>query len=191
MRYITLTLLLLITSNSLSQEKVSLGIFQDARLMFLGDHRGNGPGTMDAIIRFKVEGKQNKIGYFVYFFNYEQANLASTFKRYSLSVGHTFNTINLRNNFLNRFEFTPIVGYGMLHRNRNNSVDKYYNWSFSEETAFRISPFMKISLLTQLMQRSDLKRKKTNNRRIARFSCFIGTVFNLVNMGTKKSSYYF
>ena len=57
MRYITLIILFLITSNSLSQEKVSLGIFQDARLMFLGDHRGNGPGTMDVILRFKVEGK--------------------------------------------------------------------------------------------------------------------------------------
>ena len=31
MRYITLILFFLITSNSLSQEKVSLGIFQDAR----------------------------------------------------------------------------------------------------------------------------------------------------------------
>ena len=181
MRYITLILLFLITSNSLSQEKVSLGIFQDARLMFLGDHRGNGPGTMDVILRFKIEGKQNKIGYFVYFFNYEHANLASTFNRYSLSAGYTFNTINLRNNFLNRFEFTPIVGYGILLRDRSNSLDRYYNWSFGEETAFRVSPFMKISFLTQLMQRSDLKRKKTNNRRVGRFSWFIGTVFNLVN----------
>tara|TARA_B110000914_G_scaffold28547_1_gene21268 strand:- start:67 stop:642 length:576 start_codon:yes stop_codon:yes gene_type:complete len=191
MRYITLILLFLITSNSLSQEKVSLGIFQDAKLMFLGDHRGNGPGTMDVILRFKIEGKQNKIGYFVYFFNYEHANLASTFNRYSLSAGYTFNTINLRNNFLNRFEFTPIVGYGILHRDRSNSLDRYYNWSFGEETAFRVSPFMKISFLTQLMQRSDLKRKKTNNRRVARFSWFIGTVFNLVNLGAEKSSYYF
>ena len=50
---------------------------------------------------------------------------------------------------------------------------------------------MKISLLTQLMQRSDLKRKKTNNRRVGRFSWFIGTVFNLVNFSDEKSSYYF
>ena len=117
----------------------------------------------------------------MYFFNYEQANLVSTFKRYSLSAGYTFNTINLRNDFLNRFEFTPIVGYGILQRDRSNSVDRYYNWSFGEETAFRVSPFMKISFLTQLMQRSDLKRKKTNNGRVGRFSWFIGTVFNLVN----------
>jgi hypothetical protein len=191
MRHITIILLFLIANNSSSQEKFSFGIFQDARLMFLGDERGNGPGTMDAIFRFKLEGNQKKTGYFVYFLNYEQANLASTFKRYSLSVGYTFNTINLRNNFLNKFEFTPIIGYGILHRNRINSLDKYSNWSFGEETAFRVNSFMKISLLTQLMQRSDLKRKKTNNRRIARFSCFIGTVFNLVRMSAKKTNYYF
>ena len=179
MKGIIFITLFFISSINYSQEKMSLGVFQDARLMFLGDERGNSPGTMDLLLRLRLEGKQKKIGYFVFYLSYEHANLASTLKRYSSSVGFTFNNLSKSNKFINRFEFTPTVGYGNLNRNRNDSIDKYYNWSFCEETSFKVNEFMKISFLTQLMQRSDLKRKKSNNRRIARFSCFIGTVFNI------------
>ena len=179
MMYIILITLFFVQSNLFSQENLALGVFQDARLMFLGDERGNSPGTMDLLLRFKLEGKQKDLGYFVYYLGYEHANLASTLKRYSISFGFTFNNLSKTSKFLNRFEFTPTVGYGNLNRNRNDSIDKYYNWSFCEETSFKVNEFMKISFLTQLMQRSDLKRKKSNNRRIARFSCFIGTIFNL------------
>lgn len=179
MKGIIFITLFFISSINYSQEKMSLGVFQDARLMFLGDERGNSPGTMDLLLRLRLEGKQKKIGYFVFYLSYEHANLASTLKRYSSSFGFTFNNLSKSNKFINRFDFTPTIGYGNLNRNRNNSIDKYYNWSFCEETSFKVNEFMKISFLTQLMQRSDLKRKKSNNRRIARFSCFIGTVFNI------------
>lgn len=179
MKGIIFITLFFISSINYSQEKMSLGVFQDARLMFLGDERGNSPGTMDLLLRLRLEGKQKKIGYFVFYLSYEHANLASTLIRYSSSVGFTFNNLSKSNKFINRFDFTPTIGYGNLNRNRNNSIDKYYNWSFCEETSFKVNKFMKISFLTQLMQRSDLKRKKSNNRRIARFSCFIGTVFNI------------
>ena len=179
MKVIIFISLFFISSIIYSQEKMSLGVFQDARLMFLGDERGNSPGTMDLLLRLRLEAKQKKLGYFVFYLSYEHANLASTLKRYSSSFGFTFNNLSKSNKFINRFEFTPTVGYGNLNRNRNNSIDKYYNWSFCEETSFKVNEFMKISFLTQLMQRSDLKRKKSNNRRIARFSCFIGTVFNI------------
>ena len=85
MKGIIFITLFFISSINYSQEKMSLGVFQDARLMFLGDERGNSPGTMDLLLRLRLEGKQKKIGYFVFYLSYEHANLTSTLKRYSSS----------------------------------------------------------------------------------------------------------
>ncbi len=56
MRYLILIMLFFIQSNLFSQESLALGVFQDARLMFLGDERGNDAGTMDLLLRLRLEG---------------------------------------------------------------------------------------------------------------------------------------
>jgi hypothetical protein len=180
-KWVIVVVTLLHQVSNMSQERISLSIYQDAKLLLLGDTHNNKAGTIDLLIKINMHGKQSNIGYPVYYIAYEQANLRILFKRYSINAGYTFNDIFFSRNryhFLNRLEITPSIGYGIIKRYRPKRVITHKNWSFSTGISYQINPSFKVSIINQLIHRNDIKRKK-NEPKIIRYSAFFGVEYSL------------
>ena len=180
-----LTLFAQVTSTS--QEKISLSVYQDARLMVLGDTRSNEPGTMNIMINMKIQTKQKAFGYLVIVPEYEQADIQDTFKRLSLGVGYTFNRFSASNlNFLKNFEVTTTMYYGVINRFSNSEG----SWSCNGEMSYKVNEWLKIGAIHQLTERTDLLYRYQDNT--IRYSFFLGLEFSPFNFGksSKTSRWY-
>lgn len=159
--------LLLFVGHASAQSKMSLSVHQDVRLAIQGDDRGNNPGTLDLLFRFKMQGNQFKHGYVIVFPEFEYAEIDGNYKRYSANVGYTFNQLFIKNT-----ELSISGGYGW--------IDRYGKTMFSfggaGEVAYKIG-FIKLSLIGQLTERSDLAYY-FNDKKIG-FSGFVGLEINL------------
>lgn len=159
-----LALMLLMAHCSSAQEKVSVTVYQDARMLFAGDSKGNSAGTINILSQFKMQGNQQKWGYMVVYPEFEYANLkGGEFARYSVNVGYVFNNL-----LLNNFEAGINTGYGWIDR---------YGSSFSASVTgninYKLNDTFKLSILTQLTDRTDLIEPEL------RLSGFIGVEINL------------
>lgn len=162
------TILLLLFALSLNaQRNVSLAIYQDVKLLTIGDGYYE-TGTINLIARIKMQGHQQKYGYMIVYPEFEYAQIEGNYKRYSLNVGYTFNKLFLRN-----VETSLQGGYGW--------IDRYDRTTFSAsangEIAYNISDKIKINLLAQFTHRTDLKLLYNDN--VIRFSGFLGLEYNL------------
>lgn len=99
---------MLFTTITFAQDNVTLNISQDARLLFVGDNKGNKAPTMDLSIRSEWQGKQFNGYYFFIAPEFEYAQLAEDYYRYSANIGWTFNQ------WIENFSFTASVGYGVI-----------------------------------------------------------------------------
>lgn len=153
--------ILLLAITCYSQEKVSIAVYQDARLLTIGDSHGNPRGTINILARLKMQGNQQKYGYMVVFPEYEYANLKEPFNRYSANIGYTFNKL-----IINRLEASIYGGGGFVNRSKIG----YLSLGGSTELSYKIKG-IKINLLSQLTQRKDID--------IWRVSGFVGLEINL------------
>lgn len=161
---IAFTLFNLCAALLFAQDKVSLAIYQDARFAFVGDDRGNDPGTLNLVARFKMQGNQQAFGYMVIFPEYEYANLAGgKYIRYSANIGYTFNKL-----IINNLEANASGGFGYIDR-----FGTTRSLSASAELAYKFSERFKIALLSQYTRRTDLQTP------LWRFSGFFGIEINL------------
>lgn len=151
-----------------AQDNVSLSIYQDAKLLVSGDDIGNGVGTVNILARLKMQGNQDKYGYFIVYPEYEYAEIKNLYKRYSIGIGYVFNKL-----ILDKFEITPSINYGWIDRGGLNG----FSVSASSELAYKLNDTFKLSLLAQITERKDLKILYNDNA--FRFSGFIGFEINL------------
>jgi hypothetical protein len=128
--------LLAVTINTCkSQSKVSFVIAQDLKLATLGDkERGYDAFTPNVLLRFKMQGKQSKIGYLVIFPEFEYADIQGQYYRYSANVGYSFNKL------FERWTYTPAIGCGFIDRYGKN----VFSWSGSLEVAYSINDWLNI-----------------------------------------------
>jgi len=175
---ILILLLTQVTSNS--QETISLSVFQDARLMTLGDKQNNKPGTMNLLMNVKIQTKQKSYGYMIIVPEYEQADLQDTYKRLSLGVGYTFNRLYSPNMyFLRDFEVTTTISYGVINRFSNTEG----SWSCNGEVSYKLNEWLKVGAVHQLTERTDLLFRYQDRK--IRYSFFFGLEFNPFNFGKK------
>jgi hypothetical protein len=166
-----------------SQERVSLSFYQDGKLLLLGDNHKNKSGTLDLLVRIKIQGKQKRFGYFLIMPEYEQANLQETYKRYSLNIGYTFNRFYLKNlNFVKNIELTASIGYGKI----DHFAQSTYDWSVTGEIAYKVNDWLKLGIINQITERTDLLYRYNDN--VIRYSCFFGLEFSPFNFGRKNSN---
>lgn len=175
-----LLILLLTQVTSTSQEQISLSVYQDARLMTLGDQKANKPGTMNLLMNVKIQTKQKSYGYLVIVPEYEQADLEDTYKRLSLGVGYTFNRLYSPNmNFLRDFEVTTTVSYGVINRFSNTDG----SWSCNGAISYKVNDWLKVGAVHQLTERTDLLFRYQDKK--IRYSFFFGLEFSPFNFGKK------
>ena len=161
-----------LTINQLySQQKVSIGLYQDTRLAVLGDDHNNEAFTLNFISNLKMQGHQQKFGYMVIYPEFEYADLkgeGGVYKRYSANVGYTFNKI------FKNFEYTASVSFGFIDRWKAS----YHSWGLNGEIAYLITDNLKINALAQFVKRRDLGHRYGGEH--LRFSGFIGINYNIL-----------
>lgn len=180
-------LLCVLSCTSFAQEKVSLSFYQDAKLMMFDDNHNNKAGTLDLIVRLKIQRKQDKYGYLVFIPEFERANIKDAYQRYSLNVGYTFNRIKVPffRAPLYDLEVTPSIGVGVTDRFKNET----FNWACTLELSYRVNDLVKVNLLNQFTHRSDLMDRYNSN--IVRYSFFVGLDIKLFKTKDNADDYLF
>jgi len=156
-----LLIILLFPFLSFSQSGLSLTIYQDAKLAFVGDKRGNEAFTPNFRIRNEWKGKQ-RTGYYIFVApEFEFAQLADDYYRYSANVGFRLNE------FSKRFEASASLGYGLIVRESISSK----SFSMDGELSYNLNNKFAVLLSSQIVQRTDIG--------VVRFSGFIGLRYKL------------
>ena len=144
-----------------SQSGISFSVYQDAKMAFVGDKRGNDALTINLRVRSEWQGKQLKGFYMFVAPEFEFAKLQEDYYRYSANVGFRLNE------FSERFETSLSLGYGLIVRESISSK----SFSLDGELSFNLSKKTAILLSSQLTQRTDIGE--------IRFSGFFGIRYKL------------
>lgn len=129
-----------------SQEALSVSIYQDGRLLFVGDEIGNKAPTINIVTQLRMQGHQQKYGYLVVYPEFEFANLkGGKYNRYSANIGYVFN------NQSNGVEIGFNGGWGWI--DRDNFA--YSSLGFATNINYRINRTLKLTSLIQLNDRKD------------------------------------
>lgn len=159
MKRLFLILGLLIGLTSYSQERISLGLYHDAKYM--------SEGKLNMLIRFNMQGNQQTYGYMTISPEFEYAELEGEYFRYAVNIGYTFNELVLKNS-----EAGFALGGGFIDRYRKALFSLGGNFFIK----YKINDHIKVSILAQAVDRKDLKWLWGKD--IIRFSGFIGLEVN-------------
>jgi hypothetical protein len=165
-------MLVMSTSYNYAQNAINISFLQDFKLLAFGDELGNRAGTLNFIARIKYEAEDHKFGYFIYGLEYEKAFLSDYYSRYGAFTGYTF--MDVFDNY--NLHATPSVGIGLINRKQHNIL----SWSASLELEYFISNNLRISVLNQITERTDLKMLYDDLQ--YRYSFFIGLEVKLFDM---------
>lgn len=163
-----LLITLTFTLGNFAQDKLSLEIYQDARLMITGDNKIYDAGTLNILSRFTMQGKQDRLGYFTVSPTFEYAEIQGTYKRYSIGCGYTFNQ------WARKSEIAFNIDYGWIDRFGKTS----FSASATSSYKYKINDIFKLVALAQLTDRKDLKLWY-NESNTLKFSGFIGVEVNI------------
>lgn len=137
-----------------AQDAITTNFSQDARLLFVGDDKGNEPGTLNISTRIELQGNQRKSGYFIVAPEFEFARLNLTeYYRYSMNVGYTFTPKERFNsNFFSNFKSTITFGIGGI--SHNNSL-YFTNYSSNLQLSYKVSDKVEFFIDTEIVERTD------------------------------------
>ena len=131
-----------------AQSRISLSVFQDAKLLTKGDDKGNKAGTLNIISRLNLKGKQTNTGYLFVYPEYEYADLIVNYQRFSLGVGYSFNTL------LKNFDFPMSANYGFIDREGQS----FSSFSFNGGINYKITKHLNLATNLQLTDRRELDK---------------------------------
>lgn len=160
--------LILFTTFLNAQENISIGIYQDARLLVLGDDKGNKPGTLDIKVDMSLQGKQFQHYYFEVRPQFEYANLSGgKYVSWLINGGWVFNQLLIKN-----LEAGAYLTIGTIHRWQSSWI----TYGLTGDLSYKIGRF-KISLLAQAIKANDLKQKWNDDK--YRISVYGGFKYDL------------
>lgn len=134
---------------SYSQSSLSTYVYQDGKLLFQGDTRGNKAGTLDLLYGAEYQFNQQNLGYMTTGVQGEYADLVGgVYQKYNAYLGYNFNT------FLKYTEVGINIGYGGIKR------EGVWTGAFSSnlETSVTLIKNLQFTINTQYTQRTDLIR---------------------------------
>ena len=165
---IPIAILLTAYNQCKAQDNISIGLYQDAKLLLIGDDRGNDAGTIDAKLSFSMQGYQLN-GY--YFSINQELEIAK------LKGGDYFSLLIIPNWTFNQqienIELSAGVVVGLIHRWGMG----YATYGLSGDISYKITPKLKLSALGQLIKRGDLAERWNTNGLSPNF--YIGIKYNL------------
>ena len=142
-----LVLLFILTSNMVFGQKIHVSMHQDTKFLFIGDDRGNGPGTVDFLLKVEFRILQFRSGYVTIYPNYEYADLVGgRLNRYTFGIGYIKERV-----FTKNLNVGVYPDYGAIQRNG------FITGSFgiNIELFYKITKRFSLSYMHQTVQRSD------------------------------------
>ena len=134
---------------SLSQG-ISLNVSQDARLVLVGDERGNEAFTTNVNLAAEFRGWQKGNSYFLMRPEIEYADLqGGELYRMTANFGYTFNK------WIKDVDFTATIGGGMLIRHELSGLHTQANL----QTTWYFTDGIELFLDSEFVQRRDLPKK--------------------------------
>ncbi|NVK52454.1 MAG: hypothetical protein HWD85_05925 [Flavobacteriaceae bacterium] len=181
MKKVLLTLCLFSFLTIKGQEsQLQLSIYQDLRLLFFGDERGNSALTPNMVLRLDAEAFKFKKHQIHLSFGIEYADLnSSNFLRFFLGFGHTFEL-----SFLDKFAFGTFINHGIIFRGKgsffgNKLTDEgnFMGLSINFEMSYPIAKKLRLIGIIQTVDRRDLTIRFNATDRI-RTSGFMGVKYS-------------
>lgn len=139
------TTILLLLLSVLSYGQVTLNVSQDAKLLFAGDDKGNEAGTIDLTIRSEWHYYNNEDISFFVAPEYEYADLAEPYRRYSVNLGFTYDLP------IDKLDGTASVGYGIIDHYKG-----YTGFGGNLQLSYEIFDKLKVFGDLEIVDRKDL-----------------------------------
>tara|TARA_R110000772_G_scaffold52546_1_gene120529 strand:- start:1537 stop:2043 length:507 start_codon:yes stop_codon:yes gene_type:complete len=140
-----LILITVLLMSVLSYGQITMNVSQDARLLFLGDDKGNDAGTMDITIRSEWHYWANDyVSYFVAP-EYEYAELTTPYRRYSVNFGATYKLP------IDKLEGTISIGHGIIDHYKG-----YMGFGGNFQLSYEVLEGFKLFLDAEIVDRKDL-----------------------------------
>ncbi len=160
---------------------MSLSVYQDLKLLFVGDDLGNSAFTPDILVKLEVDAFKLKKSSFHFVLGAEYADLkSSSFQRFFLGFGYKTSFP-----FLKKFVFGTSIDHGLMLRGKssflgNAKVDEssFMGISLNFETTYPVTDKTRLSLMIQAIDRKDLSIRFTTGNTI-RYSIYFGAKFTL------------
>ena len=133
---------------SYSQSNIEISLQQDARLLFVGDDKGNDPITVNLLSKVEIPVYNFSKNHLSTYLSVEYADLAGkNFKRYAIGAGYVINSV------YRKIGAGAYIDFGKIYREK----DDYNGFSLSGELSYKISNRLKAICTWQITQREDLK----------------------------------
>lgn len=146
-----LFLLLFATAMTQAQSNITLSAFQDVKLAFKGDSKGNDAFTTNIVLNATLNANQKGIGYGFLQPTFEYADLTGgKYYRYGINGGYTFN--------LNPIKVSLYAGAGAISREIGDGENTFYPaFAIGNQIDLKLFNGVYLSVLNQLTDRKDLK----------------------------------
>ncbi|MEO9570077.1 MAG: hypothetical protein ABJH82_13260 [Polaribacter sp.] len=160
---------LLLTVNFYGQKKVEISLQQDARLLILGDDKGNDPLTVNLMSKLEVPIHNFKKSHISTYLSVEYADLAGkNYKRYALGIGYVLDSV------YKKIGAGAYVDFGKIYR----KAEGFNSYSLSGELSFKLNNCLRFICTQQLTHRKDLKILYNSKKEFI-ISGFVGIKYSI------------
>ena len=154
---------------SYSQKSVKVSLYHDARLLLVGDDKGNNAITPNFLLKTEISIKKFSNSYLLAYPSIEYADLVGkNFKRYSLGAGYVVKSV------YGKIGAGAYVDFGKIYR----ESEGFNSFSVSGELNYKINDKLKFICTQQLTYRKDLKVLYNSSNPYV-ISGFIGLKYSL------------
>lgn len=157
------------TFYSSGQNNIEISLQQDARLLLVGDQKGNYPLTTNLLSKVEIPVYRFQKNHLSTYISVEYADLVGkNYKRYALGAGYIVKSI------YRRIGAGAYLDFGKIYRQKEG----FLSFSLSGELNYKINDRLKFVATQQLTQRKDLK-VLYNSKNEYVISGFIGLKYSL------------
>jgi len=141
---------LFISLFSYSQKSIELSFQQDARLLLVGDDKGNYPLTFNFLAKAEIPVFKIKKNHISIYPTVEYADLVGgNYQRYAFGAAYAVESL------YGKIGATAFFDYGNIYR--KGADQSFSSFSLSGELSYKINNWLKVTCTQQLTQRKDLK----------------------------------
>ena len=146
MKKLVLLLALFISATTFAQDRIGLTVQAQPKLITVGDSDvENGKRILDLLIRVKQDYKQGDIGYWNSALSYQYIDLDTSYNRYALQGGYTFNK------FSKKYKVGLYADVGVSDRG-----DIGFTYAAGIDLNYIVTERLSLTLTDQFARRSDM-----------------------------------
>ena len=162
--------ILLLFSLTIQSQQITIGLFQDAKLLVANDEHGNKRPTADLLLEIQFQGDQYKWGVLGAGISLEYADLSGgKYQRFYFAYNFTFNRFNNE-----KIELMLSPNFGGLKRWDSH----FLAFGIDGTVSYRLNHNLRVSTKLQVVQAPDLNWRYNTANHI-RYSGFVGVSYSV------------